>query len=122
MKQSCQTRQRIGSILVAVGIAAGTGLAVNPPANAGPLVTIYPNYGNQHCGPGGWVRAVQVSAFPGTTNVYRDQNWAPVRANSGQNSRIVANVWCAYWWNKSGNTFKVVQNTAYVVANKSYYF
>ena len=63
MKQSCQTRQRIGSILVAVGIAAGTGLAVNPPANAGPLVTIYPNYGNQHCGPGGWVRAVQVSAF-----------------------------------------------------------
>ena len=77
MKQSCQTRQRIGSILVAVGIAAGTGLAVNPPANAGPLVTIYPNYGNQHCGPGGWVRAVQVSAFPGTTNVYRDQNWAP---------------------------------------------
>lgn len=122
MKNYRGIHQRIGSILGAVGIVVGTVLAANAPANAGPLVTIYPNYGNHHCGAGGWVRAVQVSAFPGTTNVYRDQNWAPVRANSGQNSRIVANVWCAYWWNKSGSTFKVVQSSAYVVANKSYYF
>lgn len=117
-----RVRKLFASTMIATSLAVGSAFAINAPASAGPLVTIYPNYGNHHCGPGGWVRAVQVSAFPGTTNVYRPQNWAPVKANSNQSSTIVANVWCAYWWNKSGSTFKVVQRTISVVANKSYYF
>lgn len=116
-------RKLLASSMIATSIAVGGLFATSVPANAGPFVTIYPNYGNGHCGPGGWVRAVQVSAFPGTTNVYRPQNWAPVQASSYASTTIVANVWCAYPWSKSGSSFKVVQrNIPSVQPNKSYYF
>lgn len=115
-------RMAIAAPLLILGLSVGSAAAVQAPAAAAGFVTIYPNYGNHHCGPGGWVRAVQVSAFQGTTNVYRNQNWAPVGAVNGRSTQIVANVWCAYWYNKSGSAFKAVSNNVVARANQSYYF
>lgn len=103
-------------------LSAGIATSVAPGANAAGNTTIYPNYSNSHCGPLGSVRAIQLAAFPGGTTGYALGNWAPLRANNGASTRIVANVWCNYPWSKSGSSFKVVERTVVARANTSYYF
>ncbi|MFE3755123.1 hypothetical protein ACFXO9_12500 [Nocardia tengchongensis] len=69
------------------------------------------------------MRAVQIAAFPGNSKNWTEGRWVALQVPGGQRIHIVANVNCAYWWNRKGGTYKVVQgDIGSAKANTSYWF
>lgn len=116
-----RTRKLVASAAAALAFA-GLGVVTAPPASAGGMVTIYPNFADSNCGLGSKVGNLQVASFPGTSSNWqtKNQRWAAIRAPQGASVRIVANLYCI---TRNVGTYKTVtKNISRVEANKSYYF
>ncbi|MFE2961293.1 hypothetical protein [Nocardia tengchongensis] len=59
----------------------------------------------------------------GERGAFSASSYVFLQVPGGQRIHIVANVNCAYWWNRKGGTYKVVQgDIGSAKANTSYWF